>query len=153
MKVNKWVILTFTMLTMFMVAGGFAISTTSAAFDDCIPDVDGDCSPPDPCFSYAIRNDGNWPNYEIGDFARLTLLDTCEPNEPVYTWRTRDGVQERNGMLLGYTDGNGRFINTVSSLPDIDICGTYTNEQYAIGSVNAPRLNLTSPYTISGCSE
>ena len=143
------------MLTILVALSGMVVNMASA--DPCIPEQggpggSGGSCPPDPvCVRSAARTDGNWPDYTIGDTAKLEVEDSCEPNAPVYSWRDRDGMVERDGVEIGTTDANGKLVIELT-LPDIDICDTYTNEEYAVGSLTAPRIDATSPYTISGCS-
>ncbi|TQV82933.1 RHS repeat-associated core domain-containing protein [Aliikangiella coralliicola] len=96
----------------------------------------------------AQRNDNNYPNYDLGDFARVTVSTTpALPNEPVYTWRYKDGQLQRNGEHLGYTNSQGVFVNELY-LTDPDVCGQYSGEKFAVGSRSNPRSSSLS-YTVT----
>ncbi len=91
----------------------------------------------------ASRPDGSFPDYWVGE--NVTLVVETVPVQkvmPVYSWRKFNGVVQRDGDLLGYTDINGKLIiNAVLPLDCSGICGSYTEEQFNVGSSNYPRSN------------
>ncbi len=109
----------------------------------------------------ATRGDGHFPSYTLGDTARMTLTtDPPQAGQRVYGWRTKDGVVERDGEVLRYTDASGVLRDyltdangtLVIELPlptgETSLCGNYSNEQFAVGAVDGLRSSPLA-YTIS----
>ncbi|MEM8960981.1 MAG: S8 family serine peptidase [Acidobacteriota bacterium] len=108
----------------------------------------------------ATRPDANFPSYVMGDTAILEIeTSPPRPHQFIYTWRTRDGVVERDGELLTYldaqgqtqyykTDENGEFRMELT-ITDPAFCGAYTDERFAVGV--ASQTSSPMSYTVS-CS-
>jgi hypothetical protein len=73
----------------------------------------------------------------------------AQPYAPVYTWRTHwqgfgPGPHGYNGDLAGFTNQYGVF-EMAGYLPfDRSLCGWYTDETFAVGSIYGPRSSPLS---------
>ena len=134
-----------TLLLALLFASGLVVSSTVLAAP-CNP-VDPDCEPRIP-WPIAVRNDGNYPNYQLGDQATLNVFDPNKPNAPVYRHRLKDGVPDGTNVYIGHTDGNGQLTRSLP-LNDPAICGTYTNERFSVGSPYSRKSNPALNYTVT----
>ena len=125
------------------------MSLHSALADECVDCPGGGGGGGGSSRPTATRNDGHYPNYEYGDQAVLTVKAPGHAFEDVYTWRKKDGSQERSALVIGQTDSNGTFINTVT-ITDTSVCGSYSDEKFAVGSSSAPK-SVALSYTVTGC--
>ncbi|MEM7049514.1 MAG: pre-peptidase C-terminal domain-containing protein [Acidobacteriota bacterium] len=98
----------------------------------------------------AVRPDGHFPSYRLGDMAQLHLTTfPPRPGERVYGWRLKDGAVERDGVVLQYDDAEGRRHDYLTdengellielTLSDPSVCGSYSQEQFAVGDPNSAR--------------
>ncbi len=91
-----------------------------------------------------------YPNYEVGDIATLTCTtNPAQPSANVYRWRFKD--EQPDGLqpsLIGVTDGQGVFTNTV--VLSSDDVGSYSGERFAVGSPTGPRSAPAMSFTVTG---
>ena len=156
MKRFLYMLSALVLLTVFIFGVGATVELTLAdgliCYQGPFTETCNDGPGPTGCTVTAERTDGNVPTYQVGDTATLEIESSCG-NAPVYTWRDKDGQTERDGLIIGFTDSNGDFTNSITSLPDQPgVCGVYTNEEYAVGSASNARDGTVSSYTVTGCS-
>ena len=97
--------------------------------------------PPPPRPPAVLRADGCFNYYRLPYCNRALLILTTNPplpNAPVFSWRQKNGKVERNGTEIGKTNQLGQFINSAALERGRDE-GTYTNEQFAVGSRTNPK--------------
>lgn len=87
---------------------------------------------------------------EAGRYVTLAVLtNPAQQYAPVYSWRThQQGTQPGpgglNGSLIGFTNQYGAY-EQAGYLPfDRSLCGMYTNETFAVGSMYGPRSSPLS---------
>lgn len=87
---------------------------------------------------------------EAGRYVTLAVLtNPAQQFAPVYSWRTHmqgalPGPHGYNGGLVGYTNQYGVY-ELAGYMPfDESLCGTYTNETFAVGSMYGPRSSPLS---------
>ncbi|CAM2064404.1 RHS repeat-associated core domain-containing protein [Sulfidibacter corallicola] len=106
---------------------------------------------------YATRNDSSFPQYRLGDIVRLEIRTVPpQPNQPVFVRRKRDGFLELADAPLPHgqnrTDENGILV-TRFTYDDPSFCGHYTEETFAVGTVDGPRSTALPGYTLACIDE
>lgn len=94
----------------------------------------------------ALYNLANAP----GRYVELAVTtNPAQPFAPVYSWRTHTqgpnpGPYGYNGTLIGYTNEFGVF-NLAGTMPfDRSLCGLYSGETFAVGSIQGQRSSPLS---------
>ncbi len=98
----------------------------------------------------AVRFDSHFPNYQAGDTASLRVTtNPRQPWQPVYRFRSLNGQPDGpQPTWIGTTNGLGIFEN---SLPASGAtAGSYSGEQFAVGTPQGPRSTPALSYTVTG---
>ncbi|CAM2065261.1 RHS repeat-associated core domain-containing protein [Sulfidibacter corallicola] len=106
---------------------------------------------------YATRNDGNFPDYQLGDTIRLEIQTVPpQPNQTVYVRRKRDGFLELADVPLPHqpntTDETGKLVVSFT-YDDPSFCGSYSEETFAVGAPTGPRSAPLAGYSTACVNE